>query len=250
MAKTRLSGHYLEKYDEELESVRARVLAMGGVVELQIGNAINALYRNDPLMAEDVIKADMRVNSFEIAIDEQCSQILARHQPAAGDLRFLIAVIKAITDLERIGDQAERVARMAAKLAERDRPRNQYADIHTLGERVLLMVHEALDAFGRMDAELAVKVARQDITVDREYEAIMRQQITYMMEDPRTISRALDVLWAIRALERIGDHARNICEYVIYLVKGKDVRHTSFEEMEAIAIKGKQTDQGVDETGS
>ncbi|ACL73724.1 phosphate uptake regulator, PhoU [Thioalkalivibrio sulfidiphilus HL-EbGr7] len=236
MEKTRLGGHYLEKYDEELESVRNRVLSMGGLVEEQISNAILALGSGDAKLAEEVMANDMKVNGFEVAIDEQCSQILARHQPAATDLRFLLAVIKTITDLERIGDQAERVARMAIHLAEKDRPKNQYADVVALGERVLKMVHEALDAFARMDVGAAVAVARSDAAVDNDYEAIMRQSITFMMEDPRTISRAMDVIWAIRALERIGDHSRNMCEYVVYLVKGKDVRHISIDQMEEAAL--------------
>jgi phosphate transport system protein len=241
MDKTRLGGHYLEKYDEELETVRNRVLSMGGLVEEQISNAILALGTADAKLAEEVMANDAKVNGFEVAIDEQCSQILARHQPAASDLRFLIAVIKTITDLERIGDQAERVARMAMQLAEKDRPKNQYADVVALGERVLKMVHEALDAFARMDVEAAVAVARSDAAVDYDYEAIMRQSITFMMEDPRTISRAMDVIWAIRALERMGDHARNMCEYVVYLVKGKDVRHISIDQMEEAAL-GKKKD--------
>jgi phosphate transport system protein len=241
MDKTRLGGHYLEKYDEELEAIRNRVLSMGGLVEEQIGNAIRALGSGDVRQAEEVVKNDTRVNAFEVGIDEQCSQILARHQPAASDLRFVIAVIKTITDLERIGDQAERVARMAMQLARKDRPKNQYADVVALGERVLAMVHGALDAFARMDVEAAVNVARSDVAVDNDYESIMRQSITFMMEDPRTISRALDVIWAIRALERIGDHARNMCEYVIYLVKGKDVRHIGLEQMEEAALGKKSS---------
>jgi phosphate transport system protein len=204
MEKSRLGGHYLEKYDEELEGVRNRVLSMGGLVEEQIANAVKALGSGDVGLAQDVVQNDMRVNGFEVGIDEHCSQILARHQPAASDLRFLIAVIKTITDLERIGDQAERVARMALQLAQKDRPKNQYSDVVALGERVLAMVHGALDAFARMDVEAAVAVARSDEAVDNDYESIMRQSITFMMEDPRTISRAMDVIWAIRALERIG----------------------------------------------
>ncbi|WP_018232601.1 phosphate signaling complex protein PhoU [Thioalkalivibrio thiocyanodenitrificans] len=239
MEKNRLGGHYLEKYDEELEAIRNRVLSMGGLVESQISGAIGALGSGDIALAESVVQDDVKVNGFEVAIDERCSQILARHQPAASDLRFVIAVIKTITDLERIGDQAERVARMALQLAQKDRPRNQYADVVALGERVLAMVHGALDAFARMDVEAAVAVARSDVAVDNDYESIMRQSITFMMEDPRTISRAMDVIWAIRALERIGDHARNMCEYVIYLVRGKDVRHISLDEMEEVA-RGKR----------
>jgi phosphate transport system protein len=236
MDNKRLGGHYLEKYDEELEAIRNRVLSMGGLVEEQIGNAIRALGGGDVGLAEEVMQNDMRVNAFEVGIDEQCSQILARHQPAASDLRFVIAVIKTITDLERIGDQAERVARMALQLARKDRPKNQYSDVVSLGERVLAMVHGALDAFARMDVEAAVAVARSDVAVDNDYESIMRQSITFMMEDPRTISRVMDVIWAIRALERIGDHARNMCEYIIYLVKGKDVRHIGLDQMEEAAL--------------
>ncbi|SEP87979.1 phosphate transport system protein [Ectothiorhodospira magna] len=235
MDKNKLGGHYLEKYNEELETLRNRVLAMGGLVEAQVTDAVNALVSADVRLADQVIKNDARVNSLEVIIDEQCAEILARHQPAASDLRFIISIVKTITDLERIGDQAEKVARMAVHLAEKDRPKNQYADIQSLGERVARLVHEALDAFARMDVEVALSVAREDANVDREYESVMRQHITYMMEDPRTITRALDVIWALRALERIGDHARNMCEYVIYLVKGKDVRHVSLEEMERAA---------------
>ncbi|MBK1672002.1 phosphate transport system regulatory protein PhoU [Ectothiorhodospira shaposhnikovii] len=235
MDKNKLGGHYLEKYNEELETLRNRVLAMGGLVESQVIDAVNALVAADVRLADQVIKNDARVNSLEVIIDEQCAEILARHQPAASDLRFIISIVKTITDLERIGDQAEKVARMAVHLAEKDRPKNQYADVQSLGERVARLVHEALDAFARMDVEVALAVAREDAHVDREYESVMRQHITYMMEDPRTITRALDVIWALRALERIGDHARNMCEYVIYLVKGKDVRHVSLEEMELAA---------------
>jgi len=240
MDKSRLGGHYLEKYDEELEAIRNRVLSMGGLVENQINDAIRALGTGDAKLAEEVMANDMKVNGFEVAIDEKCSQILARHQPAASDLRFVIAVIKTITDLERIGDQAERVARMAIHLAEKDRPKNQYADVVALGERVLKMVHDALDAFARMDVEAAVAVAQSDVAVDNDYEAIMRQSITFMMEDPRTISRVMDVIWSIRALERMGDHARNMCEYVVYLVKGKDVRHISLEQLEEAALGKKK----------
>ncbi|EHQ52851.1 phosphate uptake regulator PhoU [Ectothiorhodospira sp. PHS-1] len=235
MDKNKLGGHYLEKYNEELETLRNRVLAMGGLVESQVTDAVSALVAADVRLADQVIKNDARVNSLEVIIDEQCAEILARHQPAASDLRFIISIVKTITDLERIGDQAEKVARMAVHLAEKDRPKNQYADVQSLGERVARLVHEALDAFARMDVEVALAVAREDAHVDREYESVMRQHITYMMEDPRTITRALDVIWALRALERIGDHARNMCEYVIYLVKGKDVRHVSLEEMERAA---------------
>lgn len=224
--------HISRQYNAELEEIRTRVLQMGGLVEQQIEQALIALVSGDTAIGEGVIMDDTKVNELDVTIDEECQHIIARRQPAASDLRLVMAVIKTITDLERIGDEAEKIARMAVRLAEAERPKNNYAEIQTLGSHVRTMVHDALDAFARMDPQAALQTAREDRQIDQKYESIIRQMITFMMEDPRTITRALDVIWAARALERIGDHARNICEYIIYLVKGKDVRHTSLEQIE------------------
>jgi len=231
MGTGNINHHISQQFNAELEAIRNKVLAMGGLVEEQIENATAALVSTDVEQAEGVISRDYQVNAYEVAIDEETIQVLARRQPAAGDLRLIVAVIKTITDLERMGDQAEKVARMAIHLADMERPKNQYNELEHLSDQVRKMLRGALDAFARMDAEAAANVAQQDLKVDTEYDAIMRQMITFMMEDPRNVKRTLDTMWSARALERIGDHARNICEYVIYLVKGKDVRHISLEEM-------------------
>lgn len=235
MEKTSLGQHISQQFNAELEDIRNRVLTMGGLVEQQLADAMTAIVEGDERMAEVVVQNDYKVNAMEVTLDEECNRVLARRQPAAGDLRLVMAVIKTITDLERIGDEAERIARMARQAGDGEDTRVHPSQIQHLGDQVRQMVHNALDAFARMDTVLAVQVWREDLKVDKEYEAIMRQLITFMMEDPRSIPRVLDIMWSARSLERIGDRARNICEYVIYLVKGKDVRHTSLEHMEAQA---------------
>jgi len=234
-----LSHHISRRFNADLEGVRTRVLAMGGFVEEQLQKAVTALVEGDSGLGEAVALDDRKVNDMEISIDEECSRILATRAPTAGDLRVIVAIIKTITDLERIGDEGEKIAYIAGRLASMERPSDKYREIKHLGRQVEQMVHGALDAFARMDAQAAVRVAREDRGVDEEYESIQRQCITFMMEDPRTIRRALDVMWVVRALERIGDHAKNICEYVIYMVHGKDVRHTHLDEIERdLAARG------------
>ena len=225
--------HTYKQYDAELESVRAKVLQMGGLVEQQIAQALEALVNADPKLADEVISNDHRVNALEVSIDEDCSHIIARRQPAAGDLRMIMMVVKTITDLERIGDEATKVARVAQKIYESDRMYSpRFGEIKAMVTLVREMLRTSLDAFARLDMTKTVDVARQDEQVDERFRAAMRQLITFMLEDPRTISMSLEVLFVAKAIERIGDHAKNIAEYVVYMVKGKDVRHTSVQEME------------------
>ena len=221
--------HISRKFNKELEQLRGQVSSMGGLVERQLSQAIEAIVSADSELGLDVARRDYQVNEYEVSIDEECGRILATRAPAAADLRLIVAVIKAITDLERIGDEAQRIGILAARLAAEKQPQNRYDELKTLGEHVLDMVHDALDAFSRLDASDALKVVEEDKYVDEEYDMVQRQCITLMMEDPHTVRRFMDVSWVARALERIGDHAKNISEYVIYLVQGKDVRHTELE---------------------
>ena len=226
-----LKHHYSHKFNTELEEIRSRVLEMGGLVERQLEMAITALNSGESATAESVVSNDYKVNACDVDIDERCTKILALRQPTASDLRLVLAVIKTTADLERIGDEAKRVARMAIRAAGGDHGRNLFGQIAHLGSQVQQMLHGALDTFARMDVDAAIRVAHEDVNIDREYESIMRQSMTYMMEDPRSIPSVLDLIWAARALERIGDRCCNISEYGIYFVKGKDVRHTSLDQI-------------------
>lgn len=231
--RTPVTGrHISRKYDEALEDVRTSVLAMGGLVEEQIANALAALAEFDSELGERVVQDDYKINRLEVQIDEECTRIIALRQPAASDLRLVIAIIKTITDLERMGDEAQKVGRTAMRLSGNAPGRMRYAGVRNLGRHVQQVSRQALDAFARLDVEAAVAIAREDKTVDLEYAACMRELVTYMMEDPRRISEVLDMIWCARALERIADHAKNIGEYIVFLVKGKDIRHTSLEHKE------------------
>jgi phosphate transport system protein len=227
-----ISHHWSRRFNAELEAVRNNVMAMGGMVEDQLRRAVEALERGDRALGEEVVRDDHKVNRFEVSIDEECSRIIARRQPTASDLRLIMAIIKTITDLERIGDEAEKIGYLASRLALQERPADRYRALRHIGDLVGSMLHQSLDAFARLDTDLAMQVVRDDTAVDQEYDALSRQAITLMMEDPRSIRRVLDMLWVGRALERIGDHAKNICEYVVYMVHGKDIRHVAIDEAE------------------
>ncbi len=231
MNEAHISGHISKRFDNELEDLRSQVLAMGGLVEKQVSQGVQALLESDATLAEQVAGSDHRVNAMEVAIDEKCVEILARRQPAAGDLRLVVAIIKTITDLERIGDQAEKLGRFELERLADGNSAAEYAQLEHLGERVIRMLRAALDAFARLDDRAALKTIKKDNKIDAEYEALSRQLITRMMEDPRSIRDALRIGWCARALERIGDHAGNICEYIIFLVRGKDVRHVDYKTM-------------------
>jgi len=230
MQTSDLTDHISRRFNKDLEGVRNSVMSMGGLVETQLSKAISAIVSGDSELGLKVAGDDYKVNLLEVEIDEECSRILATRAPAAGDLRLIVAIIKTITDLERVGDEAEKIGFLASKLATMDRPPDSYRELKNLGNHVLHMLRGAMNAFARLDVRASYAVVREDDLVDEEYDAISRQCITFMMEDPRSIKRSLNVTWAARALERIGDHAKNICEYVIYMVEGKDVRHTDLTD--------------------
>ncbi|PHR51545.1 phosphate signaling complex protein PhoU [Cycloclasticus sp.] len=224
--------HISHKFDEDVEEVTTSVLNMGGLVVQQIEKSVKALLAGDKEMAEEVIEDDLKVNTFDVDIDEMCNSIIVMRQPTATDLRLIMAVIKTTSDLERMGDEAKRIARQAIDISKRGAFPEQFDSIEQMSTRVIGMLNKALDAFARRDVDESFNVIQVDKKVDKDYENLVRQQITYMMEDPRKIPVAIDLLWSSRALERIGDRACNICEYVIYLVKGKDVRHVEVKELE------------------
>ena len=228
------SEHIFKQYDAELEAVRAKVLEMGALVEGQIVDALEALVTANAKLAKNVIKKDHMVNALEVQVDEDCSHIIARRQPTAGDLRMVLMMIKTITDLERIGDEAAKVARFALKATESTQKLTpRFVEIKAMANTARDMLHMALDAFARSDATKVIQIAHMDEEVDEQYQAAIRQLITFMLEDPRTISISLEVLFIAKAVERIGDHAKNISEYVVYMVQGRDVRHISIEDMES-----------------
>ncbi|HSY27110.1 MAG TPA: phosphate signaling complex protein PhoU [Burkholderiaceae bacterium] len=219
--------HSSKQYDQDLEDIRSKVLLMGGLVESQFTDAVACFRSGNIEQAEQIIKADENVNRLEVTLDDICSHLIVRRQPAANDLRTVMATLKVITDLERIGDEATKIARAAKNIQERGVTTiNHFETVRVIASSTSDMLHDALDAFARLDEEQALKIISQDDFIDHEFRSIMRNVITFMMEDPRTISAALDTLWVAKAIERIGDHCKNLAEYVIYIVAGKDIRHT------------------------
>ncbi len=228
-----LGQHISQRYDQELEDIRNQVLKMGGLVERQAEDAVKALLERDADLAIKVIETDEQINEMELEIDDECTRIIARRQPAASDLRLLIAVLKIITDLERIGDESEKIGAYSKKLAKKKVVRGMHYELSHLSKLVLSMLHDALDAFARMDDEQAFKIIRMNDTLNKELNSLSRLLITHMMEDARNIKNALRINWCARSLERIGDHSRNISEYVVFLAKGKDIRHADIDTIQA-----------------
>ncbi|MDI5935092.1 phosphate signaling complex protein PhoU [Halomonas kalidii] len=233
------SQHISRQFNQELEELKTRLMAMGGLVEKQVQDAVTALLDGDTRLAERVIDNDNQVNAMQIRLDEECTRVLARRQPAASDLRLVLAVIRAASDLERIGDEASKIARNAIGLVESANGSRGFVEVRLISEHVRMMVRDALTSFARFDTELALKVVHEDEQVDSEYQSAMRALMTFMMEDARAISPVLSVMWILRALERIGDHANNLAEYVVYLVKGLDIRHTDPDELDEQSLTRK-----------
>jgi len=230
MDNLQIGRHISGQFNEDLERVINNVMHMGGLVEKQVTDALAAVEQTDVELAKQVLSNDYQVNAYEVSIDDECTRIIAKRQPAAGDLRLIMAIVKTIADLERIGDEAEKIARVALESFSTQQ-QDLLVNLDNLGRRVLEFLQASLDAFTRMDCETAIKIHQMDDKINREYEALMRQLMTYMMEDPRSIPQVMTVIWSARALERIGDRCQNICEYIIYFVKGKVVRHTTAEDM-------------------
>jgi len=233
MDNLHIGRHISGQFNEDLERVINNVMHMGGLVEKQLCDALVSVGNADEALAQQVLGNDYQINAYEVSIDDECTRIIAKRQPAAGDLRLIMAIVKTIADLERIGDEAEKIAKVTLESFS-SQQQDLLLNLDNLGRRVLEFLQQTLDAFTRMDVETAIRIHQTDDSINREYEALMRQLMTYMMEDPRSIPQIMTVIWSARALERIGDRCQNICEYIIYFVKGKSVRHTTAEDIKKI----------------
>jgi len=233
-----VTEHISKAFETDLDTTRTRVLQMGGLVEAQILAAIDAYASGESALIDQVIENERRVNGYEVAIDGACNHIVVKRQPAASDLRLIMGISKIVTDLERIGDEAQKIARMAKRIHEHGGQHAQrFPAVRHAAQIAVSMLRRALDAFARLDVVAATEVLKEDTAIDEEFTSVLRQLITYMMEDPRTITPALEIVWVAKAIERIGDHAKNLAEQVIYIVKGTDVRHTSFADIEREVAK-------------
>jgi phosphate transport system protein len=226
-------SHLSSQFDEDLSSLRSHVLQMGGLVETQISSAIEAYSKGEVSAVKQIVETDRKVNALEKAIDDDCAHLIAKRQPAASDLRLVFGISKIVTDLERAGDEAKKIAKGVRRIYEAGQMPAQYGiGVRHIAEAALTMLRQSLDAFARLDAEQAVRVIQADAEVDTEFKSIMRQLITHMMEDPRTITTSMDIIWIARAVERIGDHAKNVAEHVVFIVEGRDIRHPGKEKAE------------------
>lgn len=225
MDKLNLDQHISKQFNEDIEDIKTHLLEMGGLVEKQVTDAIKAVEEGDSSLAQQVLENEPAVDHMELELDEECTMLIARRQPTASDLRMVLSVTKMIRDLERIGDEANKIAKMAIMLSEDGSSPKGYNEVRHIGTNAVQMLHDALDAFARFDTVLSLEVLARDESINIEYKSALRELITYMMEDPRSISRVLNILWTLRALERIGDHTKNICEQIVYLVKGRDIRY-------------------------
>lgn len=239
MDKMNLDRHISSQFNDELESVRSQLMEMGGLVEQQVRDALQAAINSDSALASKVLSSDVKINNLEMTIDAEVIRIIAKRQPTAGDLRLMLVAMKAIGDLERIGDEAQRIARVALESFNNTQQQDLLGNVDHLGKHVLSVLTDTLDALARMDMDAALRIHQEDKKIDREYETLLRLLMTYMMEDSRSIPKILNVMWAVRSLERIGDRCQNLLEYIMYMVKGKDMRHTDPDTMEE-TLRGKK----------
>lgn len=222
-----MRGHISGQYDTELDSIRNAVLQMGGLVELQLHDACEGLLQRNEALCQDVRLKEKEVNALEVHIDDACNHIIARRSPTAGDLRLIMTLLKATTDLERIGDEADRIARMGLELSELDYPKDQYRVIRPLMKSAREQLRSALDAFARTDVPGGMTIIAQDKQLDSQFKAVVREIKDELRNDPGSVDRWICLMWVARALERIGDHAKNLCEYLIYMERGEDIRHSA-----------------------
>ena len=225
-----MTEHTYKQFRTELEEIRSGVLRMGGLVEAQVADALEGLRTGNLSLLEKVIEGDQRINLMQKQLDDECNHIVALRQPTAADMRLVMTVLRSVADLERIGDEAKKIAKSAKRLHSAELSFAPRVDLSPSAQAASGMLHSALDAFARADASAAPRIEREDAEVDASFKAIMRQLITYMMEDPRTITSSLELLFNAKAIERIGDHAMNIAEYVVFLAQGEDVRYSKSEE--------------------